>query len=130
MATKHASSAIQPARQAQTPDTNPERPSSLAGVRQTHPTRTTYPLPDHWHEPAVAHVVFTAAIEPDPPTVRSWRWPIFSTGLSALGQVILGAAIATGNLSPGVGAGVALLWLACSLLLIGAQAVSMAGDPR
>lgn len=121
MDTNHASSAIPYAWPDQVLDPYPERSTSLGGVRKIHPTQTTEPSPGQWDEPGVAYVVFAAAVDPEPAPARSRRLPILSTALNALGQVVLGASIATGTVSPAVGAATCLLWMVCGLMLIVAE---------
>jgi hypothetical protein len=111
----------------QTPDPYPERPTRLGGVRQPTPL-TPHPLSDQLIELRAAHTLLVASLEPDPPPTRTWRLPILSTALNALGQVILGASIAGGHLPPLVGALACLLWMVCGLLLIAAQCLSMSSD--
>ncbi|MEM9656352.1 MAG: hypothetical protein AAGA65_30010 [Actinomycetota bacterium] len=128
MATRHASSPILFGQTPQTSNPYSEHPVHLGGVRHPTPLEPDHIFPDPivWEPPAPS--VVTASLELDRAPSRSWRFPLFSVGLNALGQMILGAAIAVGAVGPVVGALVCLVWMVCGLLLIAAHVLSMASD--
>ncbi|MEM9656640.1 MAG: hypothetical protein AAGA65_31490 [Actinomycetota bacterium] len=105
-------------------DPYPEHLTRYTGVRQ-HTELT--PSPD-WEATADVELYAPLPVVASLPSVtqqtRPRRLPWASTGLYALGQVILAAVIAFDRITPQLGLVVCLLWLVCGLVLIAAQVVS------
>lgn len=105
-------------------DPYPERPNHTTGVRQhTRPT-----TPQTWTSPTdldeLAPLPFGEWVEPQTPHARRRWYPWASTGLYAMGQLILAVLIALETVGPVVGITVCLLWLTCGVILIASQVLS------
>ncbi|MEM7272737.1 MAG: hypothetical protein AAF547_06635 [Actinomycetota bacterium] len=100
-------------------------PAPEDGRLTPNPTRDVDWEVTYQPEPAGPLLPF-AASNPRSVTARHRpKWfPWVSVGLYALGQLILGAAIAAGHITPLLGLLVCTLWLVCGLLLVAAQVLA------
>lgn len=116
-----------PIEQHTNPDPYPERQTRDHGVRQ-HNQPTPAPARKVEIIPVNSGPLHVAANPSnlDGASARRWLTPWASTGLYAIGQVALAAAIAVGHVGPLTGIAVCLIWLLCGGLLIAAQLISQA----
>lgn len=105
-------------------DPYPERSDRDHGVRQHTPPATApaWEVTER-HDPK-GPLLFAAALPSITDHPKPRRFPLAAVGLYTLGQVVLAAAIAIGQVSPIVGIAVCLLWMVCGMLLIAAQVTS------